>query len=52
MGQGVAVTPLQVATAMCVIANGGSLMMPQIVHDITDGDGYTVASFRRLPYGR
>ena len=29
-------TPLQMAIAMCVIANGGKLMMPQIVKSITD----------------
>jgi len=45
MGQGVAVTPIQTVTAMAVIANGGSLMMPQIVHDIRDEDGNVVKSF-------
>ncbi len=45
MGQEVCVTPLQMATAMCVIANGGTLMMPQIVHDVTDADGSTIATF-------
>ncbi len=45
MGQEVCVTPLQVATAMCVIANGGALVMPQIVHDVVDSEGKTVASF-------
>ncbi len=45
MGQEVAVTPLQTITAMCAIANGGTLMMPQIVHDITDDKGQVIASF-------
>lgn len=45
MGQGVAVTPMQVISAMAVIANGGSLMMPQIVRDIRDEDGTVVKSF-------
>ena len=45
MGQGVGVTAIQTAAAMSVIANGGSLMMPQIVRDITDEDGKVVKSF-------
>jgi cell division protein FtsI (penicillin-binding protein 3)/stage V sporulation protein D (sporulation-specific penicillin-binding protein) len=45
MGQEVTVTPLQTITAMCAIANGGSLMMPQIVHDITDDNGQVLATF-------
>lgn len=45
MGQEVAVTPLQTITAMSAIANGGHLMIPQIVHEITDGEGNVVSSF-------
>ncbi len=45
MGQGVCVTPLQVVTAMSAIANGGSLMMPQIVHDVVGCDGQTITAF-------
>jgi cell division protein FtsI (penicillin-binding protein 3)/stage V sporulation protein D (sporulation-specific penicillin-binding protein) len=45
MGQEVGVTPLQVVTAMSVIANGGKLMTPQIIHDITDSAGNTVATY-------
>lgn len=45
MGQGIAATPLQIATSMCVIANGGSLMLPQIIQEITDDQGGVVASF-------
>jgi cell division protein FtsI (penicillin-binding protein 3)/stage V sporulation protein D (sporulation-specific penicillin-binding protein) len=45
MGQGVGVTPLQTIAAMSAIANGGRLMMPQIVHDIVDENGATVASY-------
>lgn len=45
MGQEVAATPLQVATAMCAIANGGHLMMPQIVQDILDEDGRVITHF-------
>jgi len=45
MGQEVGATPLQVATAMCAIANGGHLMMPQIIHDITDDQGHPITQF-------
>jgi len=45
MGQEVAVTPLQTITAMSAIANGGHLMMPQIVHDITDEKGAVISTF-------
>ncbi|MHA3773507.1 peptidoglycan D,D-transpeptidase FtsI family protein [Verrucomicrobiota bacterium sgz303538] len=45
MGQGVGVTPLQVVTATSVIANGGKLMMPQIVREVTDEHGEALTSF-------
>ena len=45
MGQGVAVTPLQMVMAMGAIANGGKLMMPQIVHSITDDHDIPIAQF-------
>ena len=34
MGQSVAATPLQITNAMCVIANGGALMVPQIIRNV------------------
>lgn len=37
MGYEVAVTPLQLAMAYAVIANGGYLLKPKIVLDVTDG---------------
>lgn len=40
-GQGIAVTPLQMARAVSVIANGGSLMEPQIVKAIQVDDKIT-----------
>lgn len=46
-GQGLSVTPLQIATAMSAIANGGLLMEPYLVEKITDADGEIV--MRRLP---
>jgi len=45
MGQEVEATPLQIVTAMSAIANGGHLMMPQIIHDITDEQGHVIAKF-------
>lgn len=45
MGQGVAVTPIQTIAAMGVIANGGRLMMPQIVHSIEDEQGAVARTF-------
>lgn len=37
-GQGIAVTPLQLVTAVSAIANGGVLMKPYLVQAIKDGD--------------
>jgi cell division protein FtsI/penicillin-binding protein 2 len=37
-GQGVAVTPLQILTAISAIANDGLMMQPHIVYQIVDGD--------------
>lgn len=45
MGQEVAATPIQLAAAMGAIANGGKLMMPQIVHSISDEHDVPVATF-------
>ncbi len=46
MGQAVAVTPLQMAVGMAVIANGGKLMHPQIIKSIQDKDGHEVLSMK------
>lgn len=46
-GQGLSVTPIQLASAMAAIANGGLLMEPFLVERITDGQGQQV--MRRLP---
>lgn len=45
MGQEVEATPIQIVTAMSAIANGGHLMMPQIIHDITDEQGHVIAKY-------
>jgi cell division protein FtsI (penicillin-binding protein 3) len=38
-GQGIAVTPIQLATAYAAIANGGVVMRPYIVKTVTDASG-------------
>lgn len=38
-GQGISVTPIQLATATAAIANGGTLMEPYIVERIVDSQG-------------
>jgi cell division protein FtsI (penicillin-binding protein 3) len=45
MGQGVAVTRLQMAMAMCAIANGGYLMQPMLVSRLVDHNGTVVAQY-------
>lgn len=45
MGHEVLVTPLQMTAAMAAIANDGWLMMPQIVHEVLDGEGNAIASY-------
>ncbi len=44
-GQGITVTPLQVALGYAAIANGGALMVPQIVDEMRYADG-TVDTMR------
>jgi cell division protein FtsI (penicillin-binding protein 3) len=41
-GHGLSVTSLQLATAMCSIANGGNLMRPYLVKEITDQAGKVI----------
>ncbi|MCM8795881.1 MAG: penicillin-binding protein 2 [Candidatus Omnitrophica bacterium] len=49
IGQEVAVTALQLASAIAVIANGGQLMKPFIVKEIRDKYGQTIKSFSAVP---
>ncbi|MCX6762960.1 MAG: penicillin-binding protein 2 [Candidatus Moranbacteria bacterium] len=39
-GQGLSVTPIQFASAVAAIANGGELMKPHLVEKISYGDGH------------
>lgn len=49
-GQGIAVTPLQMLTAVNAIANGGLMMQPHIVYQIIEGDN--VFTTQPSPMGR
>lgn len=44
-GQGIAVTPIQLLTAINALGNDGVLMQPKVVQKIVDSNGKTVKSF-------
>lgn len=44
-GQGIAVTPIQLITAVCSFGNEGKLMKPRLVKALKDSDGNTVKTF-------
>src|SRR5262249_914037 len=46
MGQEIGVTPLQMATAYSVLANGGSLVKPHLVREVRTPDGAVVFQAR------
>lgn len=52
IGQSVAVTPLQLITAVAAVANGGLLMQPQLVKAVTDVEGRTLKEYRPRPLRR
>jgi cell division protein FtsI/penicillin-binding protein 2 len=45
MGQEVLATPIQLVTAMSVIANGGKLMAPHLAKQVTDPSGKVVRTY-------
>lgn len=45
-GQGISVTPLQIASAVSAIANGGTLLQPYLVDTIQDDSGNTITPER------
>jgi cell division protein FtsI/penicillin-binding protein 2 len=49
MGQGIAVTPLQMVMAMSAIANKGVLMRPKLVDRIEDSDGKVIVKYEPQP---
>ena len=46
MGQEVLASPLQLVTAMSVIANGGKLMQPMLAKQVTDPSGKVLKTFQ------
>lgn len=44
-GQGIAVTPIQLVTAVSCFGNDGKLMQPRLVKELTDSDGNVVEEF-------
>ena len=45
-GHGIAVTPIQLITALCSIGNDGKMMKPRLVEKLTDSEGNTVMEFK------
>lgn len=52
IGHEIGVTPIQVATAYCALANGGTLMKPYIVAEIVDREGRESRKFQPQIVGR
>lgn len=52
MGQEIAVTPIQMVTAMSVVANGGWLMTPHVVSSVVDGRGHSILTNNLKPRRR
>ncbi len=46
MGQEVSATPIQLATAMSVIANGGHLVAPRLAKEVTDETGQVLTVYQ------
>ena len=51
MGQEIAITPMQLATAFCSLVNGGKLLKPRVVSAIMDHDGNMIED-RSVPVER
>ena len=51
-GHGIAVSAIQLITAVCAIANDGILMKPYIVREITDQDNRPIEQFEPEPVRR
>ena len=50
-GQSVAVTPLQLLTAVCAVINGGDLLTPYVVKAVRDADGNVIEAGERRVVG-
>jgi stage V sporulation protein D (sporulation-specific penicillin-binding protein) len=46
IGQSIAVTPIQLLTATCAVANGGVLLRPHLVKEIRDPSGKVIKTFQ------
>ncbi|MBE3584894.1 MAG: stage V sporulation protein D [Thermoanaerobacter sp.] len=46
IGQSIAVTPIQLLTATCAVANGGVLLRPHLVKEIRDPEGNVLKTFQ------
>ena len=46
MGQSIAVTPMQLATAVAAVANDGERLRPQIVREVRDKNGEIIRGFQ------
>lgn len=51
-GQSIAVTPIQLLNAACSTINGGRLMQPYVVREITSPDGEVIEGNQPLELGR
>lgn len=51
-GQSIAVTPLQLVTAVSAVVNGGTLFQPRLVTALTDDDGNVVQKFEPVSKGQ
>ena len=49
IGQSVAVTPIQLLSATCAVANGGTLLKPLLVKEVRDNRGKVVKTFKPEP---
>lgn len=49
IGQGISITPLQLITAVCTIANDGVLMNPMIISAIKSPNGKIIKRFKPTP---
>lgn len=45
-GHGIAVTPMQLVTAVSAVSNGGDLIKPRLVKELVDEDGSVVHEFK------
>ena len=52
IGQSIAVTPLQLITAVSAVANDGMLLQPQIIREVTDANGNVVEDFQIKQVGQ